>query len=85
MSEQHSLNVTLDPASAKPRKRSLSIAGHSTSITLEDAFWDALKAIAAEKNTTVAALVAAVDAERGPASLSAALRVYVFNFVKRTF
>jgi predicted DNA-binding ribbon-helix-helix protein len=67
--------VRLDPRLALPKKRSLTIAGHRTSITLEDAFWAELKGAAAEMGLTVAGLVAAIDACRGPAGLSAAIRV----------
>ncbi|NJM33467.1 MAG: ribbon-helix-helix domain-containing protein [Rhodomicrobium sp.] len=63
----------------KPRKRSLSIAGHRTSISLEQPFWDGLKAIAAEKGLSLAALAAAIDAVRGEASLSSAIRLYVYG------
>nr|WP_037241509.1 ribbon-helix-helix domain-containing protein [Rhodomicrobium udaipurense] len=62
-----------------PKKRSLAIAGHRTSITLEDAFWRELKATAEEQGRTVAALVAEIDAARGPASLSAAIRVWLLG------
>nr|WP_041788858.1 ribbon-helix-helix domain-containing protein [Rhodomicrobium vannielii] len=62
-----------------PKKRSLAIAGHRTSITLEDAFWRELKATAEEQGRTVAALVAEIDAARGPAGLSAAIRVYLLG------
>jgi predicted DNA-binding ribbon-helix-helix protein len=71
--------VSIDPASALPRKRSLTIAGHRTSITLEDAFWRALKAAAAGDGLSVTALVAAIDAARGPAGLSAAIRVFLLT------
>jgi predicted DNA-binding ribbon-helix-helix protein len=74
-----SLASLIDPASALPRKRSLTIAGHRTSITLEDAFWRELKAAAAEKGVTVTALVAAIDASREPAGLSAAIRVFLLT------
>jgi predicted DNA-binding ribbon-helix-helix protein len=66
-------------AAQKPRKRSLAIAGHRTSISLEAPFWDGLKAIATEKRLSVAALVAAIDAERGEASLSSAIRLFVYE------
>jgi predicted DNA-binding ribbon-helix-helix protein len=62
-------------------KHSLIIAGHRTSISLEHAFWQALRAIARERQMPVAALVASVDAERGKANLSSALRVFVLNAV----
>jgi predicted DNA-binding ribbon-helix-helix protein len=57
------------------RKHSLVIAGHRTSISLETAFWDALRDLAAEKGLSVAALVAEIDSARGAANLSSALRV----------
>ncbi len=59
----------------KLRKRSLVIAGHGTSISLENAFWDALREMARERGVSVAALVAEVDSARGAANLSSALRV----------
>ena len=63
----------------KPRKRSLAIAGHRTSISLEQPFWDGLRDIALERGVSVAALVAAIDAVRGEASLSSAIRLFVYD------
>jgi predicted DNA-binding ribbon-helix-helix protein len=60
-------------------KRSLVIAGHRTSVSLEDAFWRRLRRIAAERGLSVNALAALVDASRGEANLSSALRVYVLE------
>ncbi|MCX5515968.1 aryl-sulfate sulfotransferase [Kaistia algarum] len=58
------------------KKRSLSIAGHRTSISIEEPFWDALKEIAAAKAISLAALVAEVDSRREDGvNLSSALRV----------
>ncbi|HWJ18580.1 MAG TPA: ribbon-helix-helix domain-containing protein [Geobacterales bacterium] len=76
--EDHdAVRVCLDPRLALPKKRSLTIAGHRTSITLEDAFWAELKGAATEMGLTVTALVAAIDACRAPAGLSAAIRVFL--------
>ncbi|WP_298358528.1 ribbon-helix-helix domain-containing protein [Rhodoblastus sp.] len=61
------------------RKHSLVIAGHNTSVSLESAFWDALREWAQERGTSVAALVAEVDATRGEANLSSALRVRLLD------
>ncbi len=66
------------------RKRSVSIAGHRTSVSLEQAFWDALKQIAVAEGRSVAAIIAGVDAggiqkNRKKANLSSALRVYVLE------
>ncbi|MCW2275260.1 putative DNA-binding ribbon-helix-helix protein [Rhodoblastus acidophilus] len=63
----------------KLRKRSLVIAGHRTSISLEDDFWDALRDIAAARGISVPALVADIDSARGAANLSSALRVAVLR------
>lgn len=71
------------PASPDPSSRvvkhSVVIAGHRTSVSLEDAFWRALKDIAALEGLSLAALIARVDAGRGEADLSSALRVYVLE------
>ena len=61
------------------RKRSIAIAGHRTSLSLEDAFWEALKQIAVERGVAVAALVAEIDATRS-ANLSSAARVFVLDW-----
>jgi predicted DNA-binding ribbon-helix-helix protein len=72
----------------RPRnKRSLTIARHRTSVTLEDGFWDALGAIAQEDGKSVAALVGEIDRQRSAAgrersSLSAAIRLYVLERTK---
>lgn len=66
---------TTADAAAALKKRSLSIAGHRTSVSLEDAFWTALKAMAERRGLSLAALVAQIDAGRDAANLSSALRV----------
>ena len=58
-------------------KQSLSIHGHHTSVSLEGAFWNALKEIAVAQNITAPALVARIDGERDATNLSSAIRVYV--------
>ena len=61
-------------------KRSLSLNGHRTSIALEPAFWAVLEAAAADRRTSLAALVAALDAERAPGvPLASALRVFALG------
>ena len=71
--------MTRDGANARVLKRSLVIAGHRTSISLEDAFWRRLREIATERGLSVNALAASVDAARGEANLSSALRVFVLE------
>lgn len=63
----------------KPTKRSFTIAGHRTSISLEAPFWDALRAEARRRSMAVAALVAEIDRGRGAANLSSAVRVWLFE------
>ena len=64
-------------------KRSVMIAGHATSISLEPIFWEALKAAAASESIPISALVARIDAERiegpEPANLASAIRVWLFE------
>jgi predicted DNA-binding ribbon-helix-helix protein len=81
--EGENLKLSLDPGSALPKKRSLTIAGHRTSITLEDAFWHELKAAAAEMDVSITALASAIDASRKNASLSAAIRVFLLTRARR--
>ena len=63
-------------------KRSIVIAGHKTSVSIEDEFWDSLKEIARERGMTVAELVAAIDANRQHANLSSAIRLFVLGFYR---
>ena len=64
---------------SRPVKRSFTIAGHRTSISLEAAFWDALKTVAAAERIPVARLIARIDAARGASGLSSAVRVWVLQ------
>lgn len=63
-------------------KRSLKIAGHPTSVSLEQEFWDALKIIAHSQDRSVADLVAMIDQTRS-GGLSSALRVYVLKALQK--
>ena len=60
-------------------KRSVSIAGHRTSISLEEPFWDALRYIAEQDTVSVQALIGRIAAARGEQNLSSAIRVFVLN------
>ena len=61
-------------------KRSITIAGHRTSVSLEPEFWTALSEIAREEKTSLAALVAGLDRRREPGtSLSSAIRLFVLG------
>jgi len=63
-------------------KRSINIAGHKTSISVEDEFWDSLKEIASERGMTVAAMIGAIDGVRNHANLSSAVRLFVLGFYR---
>lgn len=60
-------------------KRSIVIAGHKTSVSLEDAFWDALKEIASGRRITLSDLVASIDSSRTQGNLSSAIRLFVLD------
>ena len=66
-------------SSARPRKHSFTIGGHRTSISLEAAFWDALKAAAAQDGVPVSQLIARIDSERAGCGLSSAIRVWLLD------
>ena len=61
-------------------KRSVVIAGHKTSVSLEETFWKALKEISIGQNMGLSAMVAAIDSERQYGNLSSAIRLFVLNF-----
>lgn len=63
-------------------KRSVAIAGHRTSISLEEPFWEELRDIAQRRSLSVQALVGHIDAERGEQNLSSAIRVFVLNSLR---
>jgi predicted DNA-binding ribbon-helix-helix protein len=63
-------------------KRSVIIAGHKTSISVEDEFWDSLKEIAGERSMTLAAMIGAIDGGRKHANLSSAVRLFVLGFYR---
>jgi predicted DNA-binding ribbon-helix-helix protein len=66
-------------------KRSIVIAGHKTSVSLEDAFWRGLKDIAVGRRVTLSDLVGAIDSERQHGNLSSAIRLFVLgHFQTRT-
>jgi predicted DNA-binding ribbon-helix-helix protein len=60
-------------------KRSIVIAGHKTSVSLEDAFWTSLKEIAGRRTMTLSDLVASIDTDRRQGNLSSAIRLFVLD------
>jgi predicted DNA-binding ribbon-helix-helix protein len=71
-----------DPMKSSVVKRSIVVSGHKTSVSLEEAFWKALKEIAASRNTALSELVASIDAERHHANLSSAIRLFILDFYR---
>src|ERR1700719_5305468 len=65
-------------------KRSIVIAGHKTSVSLEDAFWTGLKEIAAKRDLTLSDMVAAIDQDRQLGNLSSAIRLFVLDYYRGT-
>lgn len=70
------------PDDARPHKRSVTIAGHRTSVSLEAAFWSALGDIAQARGVSLNRLIAEIDRERR-GNLSSALRVFVLQTLRR--
>lgn len=70
------------PATEGVAKRSVMIAGHRTSVSLEAEFWEALQGIARAEGLSVQALIGRIDAERAGRNLSSAIRVHVLRTVQ---
>lgn len=64
------------------KKKSLMLMGHATSISMEDEFWDALKELAQEKNTSIRQLITQIDMKR-TTNLSSAVRVYILAEIQK--
>jgi predicted DNA-binding ribbon-helix-helix protein len=60
-------------------KRSIVVAGHKTSVSLEDAFWKCLKEIAEDRDVTLSDLVSSIDTDRRQGNLSSAIRLFVLD------
>ncbi|MEP3054206.1 ribbon-helix-helix domain-containing protein [Ascidiaceihabitans sp.] len=71
--------------SGRPIKHSLTLKGHRTSVSLEDAFWTAFREIAATKGVPINALAAEIDAARDPeVGLASSIRVFVLSEVSKS-
>ena len=69
--------------SGRPVKRSLTLKGHRTSVSLEDEFWRAFRDIAQEKDKPINALAAEIDVVRDPKTgLASAIRVFILNWYR---
>ncbi|MGY6547535.1 MAG: ribbon-helix-helix domain-containing protein [Roseinatronobacter sp.] len=69
---------------ARPVKRSLTLRGHRTSVSLEDLFWTEFRRIAAERDVALNTLAAEIDATRGDLGLASAIRVFVLRSALQT-
>ena len=63
-------------------KRSIVIAGHKTSVSLEDAFWQGLKEVAAAQQVSLTELIATIDGGRHDGNLSSAIRLFVLDYYR---
>jgi predicted DNA-binding ribbon-helix-helix protein len=63
-------------------KRSILVAGHKTSVSLEDAFWKGLKEIAGGRHLSLSDLIARIDSDREHGNLSSAIRLFVLDFYR---
>jgi len=63
-------------------KRSIVVAGHKTSVSLEDAFWKGLKEIAGGHHLSLSHLIARIDSDRQHGNLSSAIRLFVLDFYR---
>ncbi len=64
-------------------KRSIVVAGHKTSVSLEEAFWNGMKEISGERNLTLSELVGEIDDNRQQGNLSSAIRLFVLDYFRR--
>ncbi len=74
------MNAATDPSAVS--KRSVLVAGHQTSVSMEDAFWTALKDIAAKRGLSLNQIITEIDRTR-TGNLSSAIRVYVLNALRQ--
>ncbi|QQO20152.1 ribbon-helix-helix domain-containing protein [Bradyrhizobium diazoefficiens] len=63
-------------------KRSIVVAGHKTSVSLEEAFWNGMKEISSQRNMTLSELVGEIDNNRQQGNLSSAIRLFVLDYFK---
>jgi predicted DNA-binding ribbon-helix-helix protein len=63
-------------------KRSIVVAGHKTSVSLEEAFWNGMKEISGLRNITLSELVGEIDGSRQQGNLSSAIRLFVLDYFR---
>jgi predicted DNA-binding ribbon-helix-helix protein len=67
------------PMDTRVRKRSVVIGGHKTSVSLEEAFWSAIREIAIERGVSMSAMIAQIDSAKQQSNLSSAIRLFVLE------
>ncbi|MEM6676965.1 MAG: ribbon-helix-helix domain-containing protein [Pseudomonadota bacterium] len=83
MSQQSAQQMGASVGQHRPKKRSLTLSGHRSSVSLEDPFWEGFRAIAAARGQSLNALAAQIDSARDPAvPLASAIRVFVFETLR---
>ena len=80
--ETRGTNVPLMTEKLSLKKRSVTISGHGTSVSLENAFWDALKGLAENRGLSLNAMITEIDKER-TGNLSSAIRVFILENMRR--
>ncbi|MEO6300978.1 MAG: ribbon-helix-helix domain-containing protein [Paracoccaceae bacterium] len=70
--------------SARPVKHSLTLRGHRTSVSMEDAFWTEFRRIAANSGQSLNDLAAGIDASRGDVGLASAIRVFILAALRQS-
>ena len=63
-------------------KRSIVVANHKTSVSLEEAFWNGMKEISSARNMTLSELVGEIDGQRQQGNLSSAIRLFVLDYFR---
>jgi predicted DNA-binding ribbon-helix-helix protein len=63
-------------------KRSIVVAGHKTSVSLEEAFWNGMKEISSLRHMTLSELVGEIDGQRKQGNLSSAIRLFVLDYYR---
>lgn len=70
------------PMDTRVRKRSVVIGGHKTSVSLEEAFWSAIREIAIERGESMSAMIEQIDSEKQQSNLSSAIRLFVLDYYR---
>jgi predicted DNA-binding ribbon-helix-helix protein len=79
---QHRIDREELPMKSPIVKRSIVVAGHKTSVSLEEAFWNGMKEISGLRNMTLSELVGEIDSNRQQGNLSSAIRLFVLDYFK---